>query len=284
MTAVVAHSDTAIGELIEDLIAIAALPIPYARLPKRAQIAWAPTLHTWADVAAETPATLLARPKAGEALLRALLAAANEAIRAAHASTGTDAASSAARLLSRLTERDRIVLAARVWAPQPAVTDEVAKLLGTSCNAVWRHQPRAQDRCAELLDDPAHADLKTHGAALHAALGTLTTVAALTAALAELGVDHDSAAGRLLTYVAGPYRRRGGWLEHTDSGGVAAAQAAVLADAGTVEDPDHGGAGPRAARRRRSRRHRAGISPTVPLGTAIRGPVGALGHHRRRSD
>jgi hypothetical protein len=230
VTAVVAaHSDTAVGELIEDLTAIAALPIPYARLPKRAQIAWAPTLHTWADVAAETPATLLARPKAGEALLRALLAAANEAIRAAHATTATDAASSAARLLSRLTERDRIVLAARVWAPQPAITDEVAKLLGTSCNAVWRHQPRAQSRCAELLDDPAHADLKAHGAALHAELGTLTTVAALTAALAELGVDHDSAAGRLLAYVAGPYRRRGGWLEHTDSGAVAGAQAAVLA-------------------------------------------------------
>lgn len=164
-------NDTLIGELIEGLDEIAALPIPYARLPKRAQVGWAPVLRTWADVAAETSGSLLARPKAGEALLRALLAAAEEAVTTARTPAPGDAASSAARLLARLSERDRIVLAARTWALHPAGTDEVAPRLGVSRNAVLRHQPRAQQRFVELLDDPAHADLKTHGAALAARLG-----------------------------------------------------------------------------------------------------------------
>jgi hypothetical protein len=181
-------NDSPIGELIEGLNAIAALPIPYARLPKRAQVGWAPVLRTWGDVAAETPGSLLARPKAGQALLQALLGAAEEAVATARTPAPADAASSAARLLVRLSEHDRIVLAARTWALHPAGTDEVAARLGAGRNAVLRHQPRAQQRFVELLDDPAHADLKTHGAALAARLGAVTTEQAVKAALAAAGV------------------------------------------------------------------------------------------------
>jgi hypothetical protein len=238
MTALIPEVNTpTIGSLVDGLDEIAAQPIPYSRLPKRAQVGWAPSLRTWADVAQETPASLLARPKAGQALLRALLAVANEAVRAARAATPTDAASSAARLVERLSERDRMILTTRTWAPQPASTDDVATLLGASTNAVLRHQPRAHNRFVELLEDPAHADLTTHGAALGARLGTVTTEDSIKAALAADGVDPTGAQGLLLTYMAGPYRRHGMWLENSTTGGVAAAEAAALAGVARLKNP-----------------------------------------------
>lgn len=231
------RSGTLIGELVEGLDEIAALPIPYARLPKRAEVGWAPALRTWADVAGQTVTSLLARPKAGEALLRDLLVAANEAVQASRMAEPAAAAASASRLLDRLSERDRILLAARTWAPHPAGADKLAELLGISANALWRHQPRAQSRFVELLDDPAHADLKTHGAALATRLGTVTTAPAVKAALAEAGTDYDSPQGLLLAYVAGPYRQHGVWLENTTAGGFTAAEAAVTSTLTRLKTP-----------------------------------------------
>jgi hypothetical protein len=53
---------------------IAALPIPYARLPRRLG-AYAQEFPRWSDVADQTPQALLSWPKVGDAAVRALVQA-----------------------------------------------------------------------------------------------------------------------------------------------------------------------------------------------------------------
>jgi len=68
-----------INELIDGLDDIAALAIPYARLPRRAYNVFSAQFASWSDIAGQTLSALLSRPKAGEGTVRALLTAAADA-------------------------------------------------------------------------------------------------------------------------------------------------------------------------------------------------------------
>src|SRR6476646_2591973 len=77
-----------INELIDGLDAIAALAIPYARLPRRAYNVFSAEFASGSDIAGQTVSALLSRPKAGEGTVRALLTAAADAV-AAHRAAAT---------------------------------------------------------------------------------------------------------------------------------------------------------------------------------------------------
>ena len=66
--------DTPIGELVDGLHEVAALPIAYARLPRRAHTAYAEDFTCWGDIAGQTIESLLSRPKIGERAVQAMLA------------------------------------------------------------------------------------------------------------------------------------------------------------------------------------------------------------------
>ena len=72
--------DTPIGELVDGLHEVAALPIAYARLPRRAHTAYAEDFTCWDDIAGQTIESLLSRPKIGERAVQAMLAAAKDAV------------------------------------------------------------------------------------------------------------------------------------------------------------------------------------------------------------
>jgi hypothetical protein len=105
-----------INELIDGLDDIAALAIPYARLPRRAYNVFSAEFASWSDIAGQTVSALLSRPKAGEGAVRALLTAAADAVaahRAAATSSRVGAATAVRRLVAQLDERDRAMLSAR---------------------------------------------------------------------------------------------------------------------------------------------------------------------------
>ena len=119
-------AQTPISELVEGLDDIASQPIPYGRLPGRARSFYYPQFSHWSDLAHETIPSLIGRPKGGAGTVRAIVAAARDAVATARAITTTaaapDAATAVQRLLDRLTERDRVLLSSRVWALQPQTT------------------------------------------------------------------------------------------------------------------------------------------------------------------
>ena len=71
---------TSLRRLIAGLDDIAGLAIPYARLPRRASSAFAAEFACWSDIAGHTVESLLRRPRAGAATVRAVLNAAHEAV------------------------------------------------------------------------------------------------------------------------------------------------------------------------------------------------------------
>jgi hypothetical protein len=146
---------TPLRELVAGFGEIAALPIPYARLPRRLGT-YAQEFPRWSDVAAQTPQALLSRPKVGDAAVRALVQAAQEAVkthRTSAAAGGVGAEAAVARLVGQLDDFDRTILSARVWTPHPQSQRVVAERLGVHPVSVQRNQPRAQARFAELLAD-----------------------------------------------------------------------------------------------------------------------------------
>ena len=123
--------DTPIGELVDGLHEVAALPIAYARLPRRAHTAFAEDFTCWGDIAGQTIESLLSRPKIGERAVQALLAAAKDAVAGYQAAALADrvGANAAARgLLNQLDERDHELLA-RLWAAQPQPQRALAERL-----------------------------------------------------------------------------------------------------------------------------------------------------------
>jgi hypothetical protein len=117
------------------------------------------------DVAGQTPQAMLSLPKVGDGAVRALVQAAQEAVkthRDAAAAGGVGAEAAIARLLGQLDDFDRAILSARVWAPHPQSQRVLAERLGVNPVSVQRNQPRAQARFAELLADPAHQEVSAH--------------------------------------------------------------------------------------------------------------------------
>lgn len=122
---------TPLRELVAGFGEITALPIPYARLPRRLA-AHAQEFPRRSDAAGQTPQDLLSLPKVGDADVRAFVQAAQEAVKthreaAAAGRVGPEAA--VARLLGQLDDFDRAILSAREWAVHPQSQRVVAERL-----------------------------------------------------------------------------------------------------------------------------------------------------------
>ena len=228
------NAATPLRDLVEGMDEIGSLMIPYARLPRRLG-AYAQEFPQWSDIAGQSPHALLSRPKVGVAAVRALVQAAQDAVKthrttADAGSVGAEAA--VARLVGQLDDFDRAILSARVWAPRPQSQRVLAERLGVHPVSVQRNQPRAQARFAELLADPAHREVGEHAAEIGRRLGPYLPANVVDVELRRLGIDPSSQSAQVLLHVAGPYMPRSQWVENTATGGhtqVAAAVAAVFA-------------------------------------------------------
>jgi hypothetical protein len=151
------HMGARLRELVPDFDTIGPFAIPYTRLPRRLGT-YAEEFPRWADVAEQTPETLLLRPKLGEAAVRALIEAAAHAVQVrrdtiAAGRVGAEAA--VARLVGELDDFDREILAGQAWTLDPVSQHVLAERLGVNPVSVSRNLPRARARFAELVTDPA---------------------------------------------------------------------------------------------------------------------------------
>jgi hypothetical protein len=189
------QADALIYELIDGLDDVAALAIPYGRLPRRAFNNYSAQFTCWSDLAGQTVSSLLSRPKAGEATVRALLAAAAHAVtahRAAATRSHVGATKAVQRLVAQLDERDRLLLSARLWAPHPQRQRTLAHRLGVHNAWVQRNQPRAEARLADLVADPAHREVSEYAIELGRRFGPLVPQDIVAAELRRLdSIDVD---------------------------------------------------------------------------------------------
>jgi len=224
---------TPVGRLIEGFEVIADRPIPYNGLPARARSYYSADFATWSDLAEETIDTLLARPKGGEATVRAILLGAREAVTrgrsAAEPGGAVDAVTATRRLLDQLNARDRTLLSAIGWALRPVDRPTLAARMGVDKATIVRGRPRAEARLRELLADPAHSAVTGHAEDLRRRLGPLTREDTAAHALADLGLDLSGDAGQLLIQLAGPYAQRQDWLQDTTRDGLRTARKTVEA-------------------------------------------------------
>ncbi|WP_232076852.1 winged helix-turn-helix domain-containing protein [Mycobacterium gallinarum] len=232
---------TRLRDLVAGFDSIGSFTIPYARLPRRLG-AYAEDFPRWADVADQTPQALLSRPKLGAAAVRALIEAAQRAVQVQRDTrvagrVGADAA--VARLVGQLSDFDREILSAQVWALDPVPQHVVAERLGVHAVSVSRNLRRARARFAELLTDPAHQEVGEHANRLRRRLGPYLPVEAVHAELRSLGIEPIAQTAGVLLHVAGPYSRRGSWLEDTSTpaGGRGQVLAAVDAVFGAQAAP-----------------------------------------------
>ncbi|MFN8090275.1 MAG: hypothetical protein U0R81_15125 [Mycobacterium sp.] len=224
---------TRLRDLVPGFDSISSFTIPYTRLPRRLG-AYAEDFPRWADVADQTPQGLLLRPKLGAAAVRALIQAAQRAVQIrqetiAAGRVGADAA--VARLVGQLNDFDREILSAQVWALNPVPQHVVAERLGVHAVSVGRNLRRARARFAELLTDPAHQEVGEHADLVRRHLGPYLPVEVVDLELRRLGVVPTSQTAAVLLHVAGPYARRGGWMEETSTPGGSRAQVIAAVDA-----------------------------------------------------
>lgn len=236
--AVVARADTPIRELVAGLDEVAAVAIPYARLPRRVHKAYSADFSFWGDVGGESVESLLGRPGVAEVGVRALLEAAADAVAAHRAAAGrrVGAVAAVARLLGQLGEFDRAILSARVWAAQPQSTYVLAEQLGVASVRIQRNQPRAEARLSELLADPVHHEVGEYADVLRGRLGPYVPVGVVAAELGRLEVDLSAETAQVLLYLAG-YVRRGDWFENAKVSGQQQVTAAVDAVFGRCPAP-----------------------------------------------
>lgn len=222
-----------IGELVEGLAEVGDQAIPYGRITRRAHTVYSSEFRSWGDLAGASVSSLLGRRRGGIGTVQALVAAAREAV-AVHRSEASgehaDAPRAVQRLIDRLSERDRIMLAATVWALTPQSQPQVATRLGVHTASVQRNLPRARERFSELLSDPLHRDVVAFAEQLRTNLGPLAPVEAVAAEMSRLAVDWPSVAADLLLHVAGPYVWRDRWLEERTRA-IGGRAAAVVDDA-----------------------------------------------------
>lgn len=230
------RNQTILSTRLRDLVAgfdsIGAFTIPYARLPRRLG-AYAEEYPRWADLADLTPQALLLRPKLGASAVRALIEAAQRAVQVRHDTlaagrVGADAA--VTRLVDQLDDFDREILAAQVWALDPIPQHAVADRLGVHAASVGRNLPRARARFAELLNDPAHQEVGEHADEMRRRLGPYLPATTADLELRRLGLDPTGQAAAVLLHIAGPYGRRGDWIENTSPPGGSRSLVAAAVD------------------------------------------------------
>jgi hypothetical protein len=173
--------------------------------------------------------------------VQALVEAAEDAVaqyRDALVADRVGAEAAVRRLLDRVDERDRVLLA-RLWSGQLESQRALAARLGVNVSSVHRNQPRAQARLAELVAEPAHQEVRECASSLGHRLGPYTAEGAVAAELSRLGVHAGSESAQVLLYLAGPYARRGEWFENTTTSGQRQAGAAVDAVFVRCPAPSH---------------------------------------------
>ncbi|WP_071288821.1 hypothetical protein [Mycolicibacterium llatzerense] len=219
-----------VADLVPGLKSLGPLPIPYALLPTRVRTAFGASYVRWSELENVTVRDLRARPGAGHVTVRALLAAAAQAV-AAHRATAGHAPANLTDALTRLrdafNERDRAVLSALVWTAEPLTYRQLMPQLGVTTGWMERNVPRTRARFIELLAHPDHRLVRAAGTDLRARLGPYAPAAVVDTELRRAGLDPRSPAASLLLSVAGPYLRRGDWFENAAAGGRDAVAAAV---------------------------------------------------------
>ena len=227
-----------LSDLVSDFDTIGEFTIPYARLPRRLGT-YAEEFPRWTDVADQTPWSLQLRPKLGEAAVRALIDAAEHAVelrRDTIAAGRVGAEAAVARLVGELDDFDREILGGQAWTLDPVPQRVLAERLNVNPASVNRNLPRARARFAELVTDPAHHEVGEHAERIRQRLGPYLPVEVADVELRRLKIDPASQAAVVLLHVAGPYARRGDWLEDTSTpGGV---RAGLLAAVDAVFDTE----------------------------------------------
>jgi hypothetical protein len=161
-----ALAQTPLRRLIAGLDDIGGLAIPYARLPRRAHSAFGAEFSCWSDIAGHTVESLLRRPRAGEATVRAVLAAAHDAVakhQAGASGQRVGSAAAVARLLDELDARDRLMASARSWAQPPLPQGGVAQQLGVTNAWVNRNQPRVNDAQKQAVASVLRSEIVSEG-------------------------------------------------------------------------------------------------------------------------
>lgn len=134
------------------------------------------------------------------------------------------------RLVDQLDDFDRAILSAQVWALDPVSQREVAEQCGVHQVSVMRNLPRARARFAELLADPAHREVGECADELRGRLGPYLPAEIAHVELRRFGIDPGGRTAEVLLHVAGPYARRGQWVESIAAEGGGGAQAAAAVD------------------------------------------------------
>lgn len=225
------QADVPIAELVDGFTDIADQRIQYGWLPVRAHTAFGSEATHWANLSSDTMSTLAARPLSGAGTVRALLRHAADTVeqhRRHHLQRHSELPDLLHRLIDRFDDYDRGLLSARIWPTDPQSTEKTAAALGVAQVNVHRNQPRVVTRFQDLLTEPWHQPIIEAAQGLRKNLGTLTREPTAAAALADIGLDLDNAAGQIVAHIAGPYRDVDGWLEID---GTLAAAATALAKA-----------------------------------------------------
>ncbi|WP_454232487.1 hypothetical protein [Mycolicibacterium fortuitum] len=85
-----------------------------------------------------------------------------------------------------------------------------------------RHEPKARARFAALLQDPVHAEVGEHAAALRQRLGISAPQGDVVDELLRLGLDPASQEAQVLLHLAGPYVLAQDWFDNVAAGGSTA--------------------------------------------------------------
>lgn len=127
------------------------------------------------------------------------------------------------RLFTQCDERERLILTERILSDTPPTLSGIGAQLGISPERVRQLQARTCVRLRSSLQSSQFAPLRWRVEDLTDVIGTMlpTDSPALANGLAwatrDLPDDLRDLGGRLLLWLAGPYRSNGAWLVHTDT-------------------------------------------------------------------
>jgi hypothetical protein len=141
------------------------------------------------------------------------------------------------RLVEQLNDFDRALLETQDWALDRGFYRDLIQRFGVHQASITRNLPRARARLTELLADPAHHEVGEHADELCRRLGPYLPTEVARAALRRLGFDPSSSIAEALLHMAGPYARRGSWLESFALPGGGGALAAATVDSIFSDEP-----------------------------------------------
>jgi hypothetical protein len=141
-------------------------------------------------------------------------------------------------LLAQLDDPQRTVVEERLLTVDPPTLEQVGKRMSVTRERVRQIQVRAEERLQSLLRSDRYRSISWRADDLREALGPLAladseeTVNAFRWCLRDVALEAQSLVTNLLLYVAGPYRRRDGWLELVGAPDLDVRELLGLADEG----------------------------------------------------